>query len=168
VRRALSLVAIVVAALLLQTTVFADVRLLGARPELLYLVTICFAMLEGSTSGAITGFVSGMSEDFLLNQPKGITALTLTILGYAVGLLRQYIVSPSALVPVFVVALGTFGGVVFYGVVSFLLGQLDTSWVYLMRVAALSAAYNAILTPIAYPLIRRIAEGSRSQRVVRW
>jgi rod shape-determining protein MreD len=168
VRRTLTLTAVIIAALLLQTTVFAEVRLLGARPELMYLVTIVFAMLEGPPSGAVTGFVGGMSQDFLLNQPKGITALTLTLLGYTVGLLRQYIVSPSSLLPVFLVSAGTFVGVVFYGVVSFLLGQLDTTWIYLFRVAALSAAYNAILTPIAYPILRRLAEGSRSPRVVRW
>jgi len=168
VRRTLALTAVIVAALLLQTTVFADVRLLGARPELMYLVTIVFAMLEGPASGAIAGFAGGMAQDFLLNQPKGITALALTLLGYAIGLLRQYIVSPSPLLPVVLVALGTFAGVVFYGVVSFLLGQLDTSWGYLVRVAALSGVYNAILTPIVYPVLRRLAEGSRTQRVVRW
>ncbi len=167
-RRTLSLVAAIVAALLLQTTVFADVRLLGARPELMYLITIVFAMLEGPSSGAVTGFASGMAQDFLLNQPKGITALTLTLLGYAMGMLRQYIVSPSPLLPVLLVSTGTFAGVVFYGVVSFLLGQLDTTWLFLIRVAALSGAYNAILTPIVFPVLRRLAEGSRSQRVVRW
>jgi len=35
--------------------------------------------------GAITGFAGGMAQDFLLDQPKGITALTLTLLGYAVA-----------------------------------------------------------------------------------
>jgi rod shape-determining protein MreD len=168
VRRTLTLTAVILAALLLQTTVFADVRLLGARPELMYLVTIVFAMLEGPSSGAVAGFAGGMAQDFLLNQPKGITALALTLLGYSVGLLRQYIVSPSPLLPVVLVSVGTFVGVVFYGVVSFLLGQLATSWGYLFRVAALSGLYNGILTPIAYPLLRRLAEGSRSQRVVRW
>lgn len=167
-RRAILLTVVVLTALLLQTTVFADIRLLGARPELMYLLTICFAVLEGPASGASTGFVGGMAQDFLLNQPKGITALTLTLLGYAIGMLRQYIVSPSPVLPVVLVATGTFGGVVFYGVVSFLLGQLDTSWVYLFRVAALSGLYNAVLTPLLFPIIRRSAEGSRSRRVVRW
>ena len=167
-RRAILLTVVVLTALLLQTTVFADVRLLGARPELMYLLTICFAVLEGPTSGAATGFVGGMAQDFLLNSPKGITALTLTLLGYAIGMLRQYIVSPSPVLPVVLVAAGTFGGVLFHGIVSFLLGQLDTSWVYLVRVAALSGVYNAVLTPLLYPILRRAAEGSRSHRVFRW
>ena len=167
-RRTIALVIVIVTALLLQTTIFADVRLLGARPELMYLVTIVFAMIDGPTAGAVTGFAGGMAQDFLLNQPKGITALALTLLGYAVGLLRTYIVSPSPIVPVFLVAGGTFAGVLFYGIVSFLLGQLDTSWWYLLRSAALSGLYNAILTPLLYPAIRRVAEGSRAHRVVRF
>lgn len=167
-RRTLLLLAVILSALLLQTTVFADVLLLGAKPELLYLVTIAFAFLDGPTSGAISGFAAGMTEDFFLDQPKGITALTLTLLGYAIGMLRQYVVSPSPLFPVFLVAGGTFGGILFYGIVSFLLGQLDVSVLYLIRVAALSALYNAMLTPLLFPVLRRVVEGSRSRRVVRW
>jgi rod shape-determining protein MreD len=168
VRRTLLLTVVIVTALLLQTTVFADVRLLGARPELMFLLTISFAILEGPASGAITGFAGGMAQDFLLDQPKGITALTLTLLGYTVGLLRQYIVSPSPVLPVLLVAGGTFVGELFYGLVAFLLGQLDVTTLYLFRVAALSAVYNAILTPLVYPVLRRAAEGSRSRKVMRW
>jgi rod shape-determining protein MreD len=168
VRRAILLAVVVVTALLLQTTVFANVTLLGAKPELMFLLTIAFGALEGPASGAATGFIGGMAQDFLLNQPKGITALTLTLLGYAIGMLRQYIVSPSPVLPVVLVAGGTFGGVLFYGIVSFLLGQLDITWLYLFRVAALSAIYNAVLTPLLFPILRRAAEGSRSHRVIRW
>lgn len=167
-RRVLLLAAVILSALLLQTTIFAEINLLGAKPELMYLITIAFAMLEGPASGAITGFVGGMAQDFLLDAPKGITALTLTLLGYAIGMARQYIVSPSPALPVVLVALGTFAGVLFYGVVSFLLGQLDSTWLYLLRVAVLSAIYNAILTPLVFPIMRRAAQGSRSRRVVRW
>lgn len=167
-RRVLLLAAVILSALLLQTTVFAEINLLGAKPELMYLITIAFGILEGPASGAITGFAGGMAQDFLLDAPKGITALTLTLLGYAIGMARQFIVSPSPVLPVVLVAVGTFAGVLFYGVVSFLLGQLDATWLYLVRVAVLSALYNAILTPLAFPIMRRAAEGSRSRRVIRW
>lgn len=167
-RRTLLLGAVILTALLLQTTIFAELNLLGAKPELLYLVTIVFAILEGPASGAVAGFAGGMAQDFLLDAPKGITALTLTLLGYAMGMARQYIVTPSPILPVLLVAAGTAGGVVFYGIVSFLLGELDTSWLYLFRVAMLSALYNAILTPLVFPILRRAAEGARSRRVLRW
>ena len=100
IRRVLAVAAVVVTAVLLQSTIFHDLRLLGVRPELLYLVTIVVAFLEGPGEGAVVGFVSGFAQDLLLNEPKGILALTLTLLGYSIGMLRHYIVSPSPFLPV--------------------------------------------------------------------
>ena len=155
-------------ALLLQTTVLAQIQLAGAKPDLIYMVTIILAYLEGPSSGAIAGFAGGMAEDFLLNQPKGITALSLTLLGYAVGMVRQYIVSPSALVPVIMVGVGTAVGLMFNGLVRFLLGQLDSGWAFQLQIAVLTGLYNAMLTPFVFPIVRRLAESSRSKRVFRW
>jgi rod shape-determining protein MreD len=159
--------AIVVTALLLQSTAFAQVKLLGAKPELMYLVTVLLAMMEGPSSGAIGGFSAGMAQDFLLDQPKGITALTLTLVGYVVGMARQYIVTPSPLLPVLLVAGATFAGVLFYGFVAFLLGQLSGIG-FLLQTALLSSLYNAALTPILYPALRRVTEASRARKVFRW
>lgn len=166
-RRALAWTAVVVTALLLQSTAFAQVKLLGAKPELMYLVTILLAMMEGPSSGAIGGFTAGMAQDFLLDQPKGITALTLTLVGYVVGMARQYIVTPSPLLPVLLVGGATFVGVLFYGFVAFLLGQLSGIG-FLIQTALLSSLYNAALTPILYPALRRITEASRARKVFRW
>ena len=167
-RRVLAWFAIIVTGLLLQTTVFSQITLAGAKPQLMYLLTIVMAVLEGPATGATAGFVSGMAQGFLLNEPKGITALALTLLGYVVGLLRQYIVTPSPLLPVLLVAGGTAAGLLFDGLVKFLIGQLHVETLYLVKVSLLSAAYNAILTPIFYPLLRRIAESSRAAKVTRW
>ena len=167
IRRVLAIAAIVVTAILLQSTVFAQLRLLGVRPELLFLVTIVLALHEGPSDGAIVGFVCGLSQDLFLDQPKGITALTLTLLGYSVGMARQYIVSPSPMLPTIVVAIGTAIGVAFYEVVAFLLGEFSSTMGYAIKVSLLAAVYNAVLTPILSPLLRRLVEGSRPQRVVR-
>lgn len=166
-RRTLSIAATIVTALLLQSTVFAQMKLFGVRPELLYLVTILIAILEGPGEGMVVGFAGGLAQDFLLNQPKGLTALTLTLLGYGVGLLRQYIVSPSPLLPTLLVAVGTAAGVVFYEIVGFLLGQVNQPLTFSLRVPALTGVYGAVLTPIIYPILRRMEERSRPQRVAR-
>jgi rod shape-determining protein MreD len=168
VRRILAWITVVVTALLLQSTVFAQIELAGATPELMYLVTTVLAMLEGPSVGAVGGFTAGMAQDFLLNQPKGITALTLTLVGYVVGAVRPYITTPSPLLPVLLVGATTVAGVIFYGFVAFLLGQLPEGILYLLRTALLSAIYNAVLTPIFYPVLRRVTEASRPTKVYRW
>lgn len=167
-RRVLTLALAILTALLLQTTVFSEIQLFGAKPQLLYLITIVIAMLEGPRDGAIVGFVGGMAQDFLLNQPKGITALTLTLLGYSIGMGRQYIVSTSPLLPTILVAAGTFSATVFYAVVRFLLGQPNLGMGFAVRTAFLAGLYGAILTPLFYPVVRRLSESSRTRRVIRW
>jgi rod shape-determining protein MreD len=168
IRRVLSLTAVVLTAIVLQSTIFSQIKLLGVKPELMYLVTILIAILEGPQEGAIVGFAGGMLQDFLLNSPKGITALTLTLLGYTMGMTRQYIVSSSPLLPAVLVAVGTAAATAFYQAVAFLLGQLDQPLSYSIKVCLLSGLYGAILTPIFYPILRRLTEGSRPKRVVRF
>lgn len=167
-RRVLLLVAVVIAALLLQTTVFAQIEVLGARPELMYLLTAIWALYEGPDPGMAVGFGAGLTQDFFLDQPKGITALVLTLMAYGVGYLRQFVTSASPLVPAGVVGLTTFAGQVLYGIVALLVGQLDVSLAYLLRVAVLTALYNAVLTPLVLPLIRRAAVSTRARTVGRW
>jgi rod shape-determining protein MreD len=162
------LVAVVVTALLLQTTVFPELTLLKVKPELLYLVTVIFAVLQGPADGAVVGFVGGLAQDFMLNMPKGITALTLTMLGYTVGLARQYIASPSPLLPAVLVALGTAGGVAFHQAVTFLLGEEEGPFSYVAKVVLVTAVYGAVLTPIFYPILRRAAAATHAGRVVRF
>jgi rod shape-determining protein MreD len=168
VKRIAVLLVVIVTALLLQTTVFPELAFLGVRPELLYLVTVVFAALRGPTDGAIVGFVGGLAQDFLLNQPKGITALTLTMLGYTVGLARQYLTSPSPLMPAVLVALGTAGGVAFHQAVAFLLGEEEGPFGYLAKVVLLTALYGAVLTPVFFPALRRAVGAMYEGRVVRF
>ena len=167
-RRVVALAAVVITSILLQSSVFSQVKLLGAKPELLYIVTVLLALVEGPREGMIFGFLAGLSEDFFLNQPKGVTALTLTLLGYAIGLTRTYIVSASPILPTLLVVVGSFCAVCFYQVVRFLLGDMQLQTVEFFRVSLLSAVYDGLLTPIVYPLLRRLFEGSRPHRVVRF
>ena len=53
-------------------------------------------------------------------------------------------------------------------VLAFLLGQLHVGAGEVVRVALLTGLYNAVLTPILFTVIRRVAEASRAKKVFRW
>jgi hypothetical protein len=67
-----------------------------------------------------------------------------------------------------VVGGATVVGTLFNQFVAFLLGQLNVSLGLVIRVSLLAGLYNAILTPLVFPVIRRVAESSRSKKVFRW
>jgi ABC-type multidrug transport system permease subunit len=72
------------------------------------------------------------------------------------------------LLPVFLVGLSTTAGFLFFGLVRFLLNQPVGGFGELVRVALLTGVYNAVLTPIVFPIIRRVAEVSRTPRIFKW
>lgn len=166
-RRGVTIAVMVITGLLLQSTVFSQIELLGVKPELMYLVTVVVALLEGPREGALVGFAAGMAQDFLIPGPKGVTALTLTLLGYTMGLARDYVVSPSPLLPTLLVAAGTAVGVAFHEVTTFLVGQTNPGFSQDLKVAIFAGIYGGVLTPVFYPLLRRALERSRHGRVVR-
>jgi hypothetical protein len=69
---------------------------------------------------------------------------------------------------VFLVGGATTGGFLFFGLVRFLLNQPVGGFGELLRVSVLAGVYNAVLTPILFPLIRRVAAVSRTPRIFRW
>ena len=142
---------------------------MGARPELMYLVVIVLAILEGPTEGAVVG-LRGRHVPGLLHEPAEgahrAHADPAGLHGRARAAVHRVAVpaaadddgARSAPSP----------GVVFYETVAVLLSTLETDTVLFFRTAAFSALYTALLTPIVYPLLRRVFEGSRPRRVVRF
>jgi rod shape-determining protein MreD len=73
--------------LMVQQTVVVDLRLGGAHPDLLWLLPITAALLDGPETGAIVGFWAGIVFDLVLPTPFGLSALVGCLLGFATGTL---------------------------------------------------------------------------------
>jgi rod shape-determining protein MreD len=168
IRRVLAFAAVVAGALLLETTLLAQVRVAGIGPDLLIIAVVAVAMASGAVSGALFGFWAGLAGDLLLDLPVGVTALVYTVIGYTVGTLRTYMVSGSALQPAALAAAASVASVALSGLVLRLLDFSGFTWGYLAKCAALAAVFNLMLTPIVYPLVRNLAERVVAERVVRW
>ena len=72
--------------LMVQQTVIVALRIGGAHPDLLWLLPITAALLDGPETGAIVGFWAGLAFDLVLPTPFGLSALVGCVLGYAVGI----------------------------------------------------------------------------------
>jgi len=154
-KRTVLLTLLTITGLSIETSVLGTATLAGTKPELLLLMVVALGMGEGPAFGATAGFVMGLSTDLILQLPAGVTALTYTLIGYAVGRIRAQVQTASAWLPMIMVSLATFVGVLFYAGFNYLLG--DTFPLpRTLRAAGLSAAYNGLLTPFVFPIVRAL------------
>jgi rod shape-determining protein MreD len=165
-RRVLVLGGVIVAALLLESTVLAPFRLAGVRPDLLVIAVVAVAMAAGPTSAACFGFCAGLVADLLFAQPVGVSALVYTGVGFAVGLLRVYVVSSATWVHLALAGAASLTSAWCAGVVMRVLDL--SSWGFVGRAGPLVALYNLLLAPVIYPLVRRLAAAPAPEQVYRW
>ena len=166
VRRPLVLAAVVVVLVLVEASVLAGLPLGGARPDLLALAVVAVAMAGGPVSGASFGFAAGLLADLLFDLPVGVSALVYTALGYAVGMVRVYVTSGHPLVHLAVVAAASLASAWSCGL---LLRVFDlTSWAVVGRTGPLVAAYNLLLAPFVYPVVRALVARVPAKPAPRW
>src|SRR5262249_13180174 len=93
----------------LQTTLFPDLRVFGAVPDLLLVAAIAVGYERGPEAGAVFGFVGGLAVDCFLSSPFGVSALAFSLVGYGVGVFQSGLLRSSRwIAPV----LGGIGGLV--------------------------------------------------------
>ena len=149
----------VVTALLLQTTVLARLPLPGGVPDLLLVLVVAFALVEGPLSGTVTGFVTGLLADLGADHELGRAALVYALVGNHAGLVQDD--RPrSPLLPLAVVVAAAAGAVGVYAAEGLLLGDPRITGSAFWRSLGGTVAYSAVLTPLVAPvvaaLIRRI------------
>ena len=124
--RALAAGALVVAALVLQISVFPHVAWDGVVPNLALLVVVGAGLTRGPQFAMTLGFVSGVLLDLAppADHSAGRWALALLLVGYVAGRVRQD-VRPSAGVVVATVAASSFLGTSVFALSGLVLGDLD-------------------------------------------
>ena len=142
----------VVTALLLQTTVLARLPLPGGVPDLLLVLVVAYALVEGPLSGTVTGFVTGLLADLGADHEIGRAALVYALVGYGVGLLHDD--RPrSFLLPLAAVAGAAVAAVTVYALEGLLLGDPRIRWSSYWPSLAGTTAYSVVLAPAVVPLV---------------
>jgi len=166
VRRLLVLAAVLVVAVVLQSTVLARLRLAGVRPDLLVLAVVAVALATDATTGAVFGFVAGLVADLLFDLPVGVSALVWTATGFAVGTVRVYVTSGHPIVHLVLAGAASLASVWCCGL---LLRVFDLStWDAVVRAGPLAALGNLLLTPLVYPVVWALTERVPARPGWRW
>ena len=145
-------VVVVVTALLAQGTVLARLPLPGAAPDLLLVVVVAFALVEGSRSGLLTGFAAGVLADLAGDAQLGRLALAYAVVGYVCGLVHDE-TERSVVLPFVAVGVGAATAVLVYAGEGVLLGDPRITGGAVLRSLASTVPYSVVLTPFVVPVV---------------
>lgn len=140
------------AALLLQTTVLVRMRLFGVMPDFMLLVAVAGGITAGPVRGATLGFVSGMVIDLFLPTPLGLSALVFTLVGYGVGVANTGVLRSAWYIPVLTAGAASMAGEALFAVVGSVLGEQMIS-AHLATIVVVVGVTNAVLAPVAVKLV---------------
>lgn len=149
-------------ALVLQVMIAPHIALFGVTPNLLLLVVITLAFVEGSSAGATAGFIAGLLMDLLSTGPIGAWALVMSVTGYLSGSLRRNLFAEGWLAPVTVGVITALVADFAYLIVVTVIGVGPAFWTALVRLVLPRALYNAVLVMLAYPWLARFLRTDRS------
>ena len=109
--------------LMVQSTVMLSVRVGGAHPDLVWLLPITAALLDGPETGAIVGFWAGLAFDLVLPTPFGLSALVGCVLGWATGSLTAAVDPRAAWLKPVAALTGSVAADMLFAVLGAVLGQ---------------------------------------------
>ncbi len=139
-------------ALLLQTSLLAQVRMFGVMPDFMLLVAVAGGITAGATRGAALGFASGMLIDLFLPTPLGLSALVFTLVGYWVGVANTGVLRSAWYIPVLTAGGASVAGVTLYAMIGSVLGERMING-HLITIALVVGLSNAVLAPVAVKLV---------------
>jgi rod shape-determining protein MreD len=151
-RRFLLGAATVLTTLLVQDAVVGKLPLPGAAPDLLLVLVVAYALIEGPLSGMTTGFIAGVLADSLADHQLGRLALVYALIGYATGFIQDD-TERSTLVPFLAVGAGALGGVLVFAAEGMLLGDPRITIHAVARSLVSSVPYAVVLTPFVVPVL---------------
>lgn len=158
---------LLVAAVILQTSVFPLIAFAGFRPDLMILLTALFALRDGVATGVRVGFMAGLLTDLLVNESAiGLAALILVGLGYGIGALRPYLAPESVTTPILAAFLGTLAAAGGYGLLTMVLSLEQHPALFVLEASLLTAFYNTLLAPFALFVVNRVSRAFPAERAV--
>ncbi len=151
---ALRMAAVFLAALILQITLFVDVRVAGVAPDLMALIAAAAGIMAGPQRGSLVAFIAGLLWDVFLPTPLGLSAVSFALVAYVVGLVTAGLLKSTRFQTALLVAGATAVSLVFYALLGELVGQSGLLELGLVRIVVMAALLNGMLSHAAVPLVR--------------
>lgn len=161
---------ILVVNLILQSTLFEYISIIGIKPNTAIVIVISIAFMRGEVEGIITGAFAGLLQDSFFGMFIGLHTFLYIITGYLCGKLLSSFYKESIIIPVLITLISTFCYEFLFYVFSVLLRGYTNFPYFLSAVILPEMVYTAIFSLFIYKLLyiinSRLEEKYRYKRKV--
>lgn len=150
-------------AAIIQTTLGSRLSLFTARPDFVLLLVVTHSVVRGMSDGLLGGVLGGLIIDSLTPIPFGAATIGMAVVGLGTGLGESNVYRSNVIIPLIAVFLAT----IFYH--SFLMLALQAAswqvdWISTLALQTIpGAALNAVLAPLVFPMVRKMASGGEER-----
>ena len=161
------LVIMLFVAVLLQTTVAPNIRILGANPDFALIIIVCVALIKGSEVGAVFGFLTGVMVAIALMEPFGLSAFVFVLVGYFAGRYAETADLSAGFAPLLTTFAATLVANILFAMAQSLLERQVPMGFFLGRVLVPSLIINTLLAAPLYLVVRLCIPGAGDLHVSR-
>ena len=154
IKRIVWAVIFIVIAAFLQSTIIRHFALLHTIPDLTLIILVFAAYTNGTMSGQITGFFSGLLLDFISAAPLGFNALVRTIIGAAVGLIKGIFFLDIIFLPMFLSGGATILKAICRNLLSLIFSNTILPYNFLQSIFWIELGLNIAIAPIIFALLK--------------
>lgn len=153
-KKSMTIFILMLISVLFKTTVSRYLSLNFGTPDTTLIILVFISIRYGSLSGQLSGFTTGLMEDFLSLSPLGFNSLIRMIIGQFTGLFHDRLNMDPVLFPVLSVSLATVvKGVLSYLILTVFNIQYSGS-IFISSSFGFELLMNALLAPFLFLLLR--------------
>lgn len=140
--------------LIIETALLSNISFLPVVPDLALLILIYVSFYNGSISGEVNGFLSGLVLDFLSASPLGLNSLIRTVIGFITGCFKDFINVDTVFFPAILAAITTFMKAFMLFLLSILFGGKITVYHFSESLFWIELCMNTVLAPLMFAFLR--------------
>jgi len=143
-------------AAILQSAVFDKIAIFNVVPDIALCILVFSAYVNGTMSGQISGFLSGLFYDFISAAPLGMNCLIRTVTGALTGIFKGQFFMDIIFMPVILCTLATILKFVIIFILHLVIGSSVPNPFSIINISTIwiEAGLNALSAPLLFILLK--------------
>jgi rod shape-determining protein MreD len=144
-----------VAAAILQSTLIGKITFFNnVIPDLALCVLVFSAYVNGTMTGQVSGFLSGLFIDFLSAAPIGMNSLIRTLIGALAGIFKDSLFLGYVIMPVILCSVATVIKALMMFILHLIMGSMIPAYSLTNSVFWIELGLNAVSAPFLFLILR--------------